>query len=87
MTQKSITTLISPSQVANILGVKLKTLAQWRSSGLINLPYCKIGSRVMYRASDVDAYISRSMISGFLGDKSDFVLRADQFDDVEEKVS
>ena len=53
--------LISPAQVAEQLGISTKTLAQWRVAGVIELPYAKIGSRVMYRKSDVEQFIERSM--------------------------
>jgi len=50
--------LLSPSTVSTMLSVKVGTLAVWRSTNKYNLPYVKIGSRVMYRAEDVNTFIS-----------------------------
>jgi len=50
--------LLSPSAVSTMLDVKVGTLAVWRCNGKYNLPYVKIGSRVMYRAEDVNTFIS-----------------------------
>jgi len=41
-----------------MLNVKVGTLAVWRSTNKYDLPYVKIGSRVMYRAEDVNTFIS-----------------------------
>ena len=53
--------LISPSDAADILGVAKGTLAVWRSTGRYNLPYVKIGSRVMYRLIDIQAFINERL--------------------------
>lgn len=50
--------LLSPAQAAEYLQVKVATLAVWRSNGRYNLSYVKIGSRVQYRLSDLDAFIA-----------------------------
>lgn len=49
--------LLCRKRAAAYLGVTPKTLAQWASTGRYNLPYFKIGSRAMYRRSDLDAFI------------------------------
>ncbi len=46
--------LLVPSQVARILGVTINTLAMWRHRNQ-GPDYLKIGGRVRYDASDVDA--------------------------------
>ena len=53
--------LINPSDAADILGVVKGTLAVWRSTGRYNLPYVKIGSRVMYRLTDIQAFIEERL--------------------------
>jgi hypothetical protein len=54
--------LITPNDVAQLLGVTKGTLQVWRSTGRYNLPYIKIGKKVMYRLSSVLGFIdSRSM--------------------------
>lgn len=54
-----IDTLLTPEQVASQLGISKATLNVWRCTGRYNLPFVKSGSRVRYKASDVDAFISR----------------------------
>lgn len=51
--------LISPEQVAEILGISSGTLQVWRSTGRYNLPFVKCGGRVMYRTEDIQAFIDR----------------------------
>ena len=50
--------LLSPSTVSTMLSVKVGTLAVWRCTARYPLPFVKIGRRVMYKASDVDAFIN-----------------------------
>lgn len=56
-----VTSLLNPKVVAAALGVQVKTLAQWRSSRALNLPYCKVGGRVMYKQGDVEKFIAGNM--------------------------
>jgi len=51
--------LITPKQASSQLGVSEGTLQIWRSVGRYNLPYVKIGGRVMYRIEDIEEFISR----------------------------
>ena len=51
--------LITPEQTAQYLGVSIGTLSVWRSSGRWNLPFVKVGSRVMYNPADIQAFIER----------------------------
>ena len=53
--------LFTPNQTAEILGVTRNTLAVWRSTGRYNLPFVKVGRRVMYRAVDVEAFINERL--------------------------
>lgn len=46
----------SPAQVAEVLGIPEKTLAEWRSQG-IGPEYLKIGRYVRYQWSDVNAWL------------------------------
>ena len=55
--------LLSPNEVAQVLGVKPKTLAEWRVNGVVGLQFCKIGARVRYRSEDVETYIDNNMHS------------------------
>jgi len=49
--------LLSPLEVANILGVSPETLNVWRATQRYNLPYIKSGRLVRYRTSDLNAFI------------------------------
>ncbi|MBY6017363.1 helix-turn-helix domain-containing protein [Halomonas denitrificans] len=49
--------LLNPGQVANLLGVTIGTLSVWRCTGRYPLPFVKVGRRVMYRESDIHAFI------------------------------
>jgi phage terminase Nu1 subunit (DNA packaging protein) len=51
--------LISAEQAADYLNVTIRTLANWRSRGFPNLPYCKIGRCIRYRLADLDVYIAK----------------------------
>ncbi len=55
--------LINPLKVSEIIGVSIGTLAVWRSTGRYALPFIKIGSKVMYRLSDVNAFIEQRMFA------------------------
>lgn len=49
--------LLTPAQVAEMLGVSEATLSGWRCRGRYSLPYVKIGSRVMYRPQAVENFV------------------------------
>jgi predicted DNA-binding transcriptional regulator AlpA len=63
MENRNAKRLLSPNEVAHVLGVKPKTLAEWRVSGAVDLKYCKIGASVRYRSEDLEALIGKSMFS------------------------
>ncbi|UZR30635.1 helix-turn-helix domain-containing protein [Methylococcus mesophilus] len=50
--------LLSPEQTGEILYVKPSTLAVWRCTGRVKLPFVKIGKFVKYRAGDIRAFIA-----------------------------
>lgn len=52
--------LMSAAAVARYLGLSTKTLANWRSSGLADLPYVQVGSRIFYKTCDVNAFVARA---------------------------
>ncbi len=49
--------MLTTREAAERLGVKEQTLGIWRCVGRYNLPYCKIGRSVRYRAHDVEQFI------------------------------
>ena len=54
--------LLRPKEVANITGLSLETLAQWRSQKR-GIPYLKVGRAVRYDPSDVQAYLEGCRVS------------------------
>lgn len=59
---QSIEPLLDDAQVAAVLGVSPETLAAWRSTKRVTLPYIKVGGRlVRYRRSDVIALIEAGL--------------------------
>jgi excisionase family DNA binding protein len=52
--------LVLPEQAADYLSVTTRTLANWRSRGVPNIPFTRIGRCVRYRLSDLDAFIDRN---------------------------
>ena len=49
--------LLTPDEVAKVLGVKPETLATWRYTKRYNLPYIKSGRLVRYKQDDVQSFI------------------------------
>jgi len=49
--------LLTPEQVAEILGIKVETLSHWRHKKRYHLNFVKIGRCVRYRRSDVEDFI------------------------------
>jgi excisionase family DNA binding protein len=54
--------LLRPEEVANLTGLSLETLAQWRSQKR-GIPYLKVGRAVRYDAADVQAYLEGCRVS------------------------
>jgi len=54
--------LLSAEQVSDLTGLSIETLAQWRSQRR-GIPYLKIGRRVRYDLSDVQAYLRGCRVS------------------------
>ena len=58
LSQLPITKLLTPLDVAEILGVSPGTLSVWRSTKRYDLPYIKSGRLVRYRQADVEHFIA-----------------------------
>ena len=54
--------LLTPESVAEITGLSIDTLAQWRSQKR-GMPYLKIGRAVRYDPSDVQQYLEGCRVS------------------------
>ncbi|MDQ0591007.1 helix-turn-helix transcriptional regulator [Variovorax paradoxus] len=57
--EKPIEPLLDDTQVAAVLGISVETLAAWRHTGRVTLPFVRVGGRlVRYRKTDVEALIA-----------------------------
>ncbi|MDD5033158.1 MAG: helix-turn-helix domain-containing protein [Methylococcaceae bacterium] len=56
--------MVSDMEAARILGQARRTLAVWRCTGRYNLPYVRIGRKIFYRVSDLEAFIKRRVHHG-----------------------
>ncbi|MDH5325333.1 MAG: helix-turn-helix domain-containing protein [Gammaproteobacteria bacterium] len=55
--------LLSPREVSQKLQVTTGTLSVWRSTGRYELPFVKVGSKVMYTHEAVQAFIDGRTLS------------------------
>ncbi len=62
MAKASLHDLLKPEDVANLTGLSLETLAQWRSQKR-GIPYLKVGRAVRYDPADVQAYLEGCRVS------------------------
>lgn len=53
--------LLTPARVAQILDVPEATLAAWRSTGRVKLPFITVGGAVRYRSLDIADFIDRNV--------------------------
>lgn len=49
--------LLTPEQAALALGLSVKTLAAWRSTGRHSLPFIRCGGRIRYRRDALAAWL------------------------------
>lgn len=54
---KNTSRLLTPPEVAEMLGVSVETLNTWRATNRYALPYVKAGRLVRYRTSDLESFI------------------------------
>ncbi|EKO3368778.1 helix-turn-helix domain-containing protein [Vibrio fluvialis] len=53
----------SRKQAAEYLGLSEGTLAVWASTGRYQLPFVKVGRKVFYRQSDLDAFVESNVLT------------------------
>ena len=56
--------LLTPTEVADLLGVTVETLNMWRTAKRYPLQYVKSGSLVRYRPIDVEEFINSRLLGG-----------------------
>lgn len=54
---------LNRKQAAEYLGVTEGTLAVWASTGRYQLPFIKVGRKVFYRQSDLNAFIESNVVT------------------------
>lgn len=59
--------LLTPEQAAAVLGLSVKTLATWRSTGRHALPFIRCGARIRYQRADLDAWLAGRLHTGTNG--------------------
>jgi excisionase family DNA binding protein len=52
---------LTPKQTATLLNVPEATLAVWRSTNRVVLPFFKLGHHVRYRRADIDRFIEQNL--------------------------
>ncbi len=55
-------TLLDPKEAAAILGKSQQTLAWWRCSKRYNLPFLKVGGRVLYDERDLIQFLDKCRV-------------------------
>ena len=61
---QTIATLLTPAQMAKMLGVGEATLAVWRCTRRYALRYVKVGRSVRYRLNDVNRFLESRVHGG-----------------------
>jgi len=63
MNLSELSELSDEATTTDLLKLKAGTLAVWRCTGRYDLPYVKVGRRVLYRKHDIIAFIERNTIT------------------------
>lgn len=57
--------LMTAVETAELLGVEVQTLSNWRSSGRHKLPFTRVGSAIRYRRQAVEKWLEdRTVAAG-----------------------
>jgi hypothetical protein len=54
--------LIDTEGASTLLSVPSATLAKWRSTGEVRIPYVRLGRQIKYRTSDLKRFIETSTV-------------------------
>ena len=55
--------LLEPRDAAAVVHKTRQTLAIWRCAKKVNLPYFKVGGRILYRRQDLIAFLESSRVA------------------------
>lgn len=61
--------LVTRREAAEILRLKVATLANWASDGR-HLPFIRVGSKCMYRRGDLEKWLKSRVVNPTAGDPS-----------------
>jgi excisionase family DNA binding protein len=59
--------LLTPEETADLLRVKVQTLAAWRCTKRTSLRWVKVGRRVLYPRQSVEAFLRANTHGGLVG--------------------
>ena len=57
-----MTALLTQREAARLLSVSVRSLERWRCSGVIDLPYVKLGNSVRYQLEIIQRFIASRTI-------------------------
>lgn len=60
---KTMQPLLTPDEVAKLLGLSTKTLAEWRSQGK-GPDFVRLRRNIRYRLADIKAYLAENIVRG-----------------------
>lgn len=53
--------ILTPEQAADLLQIPSTTLAVWRSTGRVAIPFVRIGGHVRYPRAELEQYLAERM--------------------------
>ena len=59
---RNLAQLLTPAEVAAMLGIKEQTLTAWRCRGSQELEYIRVGRCIRYRPEAVEAYLQKQTV-------------------------
>ena len=59
--------LLTPAEVAEMLGIKEQTLTAWRCRGSQELDYIRVGRCIRYRPEAIEDYLRRQTVGAVQG--------------------
>ena len=59
---RNLAQLLTPPEVAAMLGIKEQTLTAWRCRGSQELEYIRVGRCIRYRAEAIEAYLEKQTV-------------------------
>lgn len=59
---RHLASLLTPAEVAAMLGIKEQTLTAWRCRGSQELEYIRVGRCIRYRAEAIEAYLEKQTV-------------------------